>query len=125
MFDGCSSLLSLLDITKRNNNKLKYKMKECLSFFSLPDISKWNPDLDYLNNLANINDKKDYLGEYLFIKIEHHPITQKQNLGIETIVKITGMILDIEDIEEIYNITINNNSIGERIEEALSLLEGS
>ena len=35
------------------------------------------------------------------------------------------MILGIEDIKEIYNITISNDSIGARIEEALSLLEGN
>jgi len=35
------------------------------------------------------------------------------------------MILGIDDIEEIYCITINNGIIGERIREALSLLEGS
>jgi polyadenylate-binding protein len=83
------------------------------------------PSLEYLNSLTSPDAQKDYLGEYLFKKIEQHPIAQKQNLGVETISKITGMILGIEDIKEIYNITISNESIGARIEEALSLLEGN
>ena len=83
------------------------------------------PSLDYLNSLSSPDAQKDYLGEYLFKKIEQHPIAQRHSLGVETISKITGMILGIEDIKEIYNITINNDSIGARIEEALSLLEGN
>ena len=43
MFDGCSSLLSLPDISKRNTNNVKDISKIfnfCLSLSSLPDISK-------------------------------------------------------------------------------------
>ena len=43
---------------------------------------------------------------------------------METISKITGMILGIGDINEIYEITVNNDSITARIDEALGLLEG-
>ena len=38
--------------------------------------------------------------------------------------RITGMILGIEDIKEIYDITTNYDSLTSRINEALGLLEG-
>ena len=81
------------------------------------------PNLEYLNSLNDVNAQKDYLGEYLFKKIEQHPIAQNQSLTVETISKITGMILGIEDIKEIYEIAINQENITARIKEALSLLE--
>ena len=81
------------------------------------------PNLEYLKSLENIEAQKDYLGEYLFKKIEQHPIAHSKNLTVEVISKITGMILGIEDIKEIYDITINNDSITARINEALNLLE--
>ena len=51
MFDGCSSLSSLLDISKWNTNNvndMSYMFYECSSLSSLPDISKWNTN--------NVND---------------------------------------------------------------------
>jgi len=81
------------------------------------------PNLDYLKSLGSIDLQKDYLGEYLFKKIEQHPIAQNKNLSVDIISKITGMILGIEDIKEIYDITVNNENITARINEALSLLQ--
>ncbi len=81
------------------------------------------PNFDYLQKLPNIEAQKDYLGEYLFKKIEQHPIASSKSLTVEIISRITGMILGIGDIKEIYEITINNESITARINEALSLLE--
>ena len=81
------------------------------------------PSLDYLKSLGSIESQKDYLGEYLFKKIEQHPIAQNKNLSVDIISKITGMILGIEDIKEIYDITVNNENITARINEALSLLQ--
>ena len=45
MFHGCSSLLSLPDISKLNTNNvtdMNFIFGECSSLSSLPDISKWN-----------------------------------------------------------------------------------
>ena len=45
MFDGCSSLLSLPDISKwktNNVNNMSNMFSRCSSLSSLPDISKWN-----------------------------------------------------------------------------------
>ena len=81
------------------------------------------PNLEYLNSLENIEVQKDYLGEYLFKKIEQNPLSHDNNLSIETISKITGMILGIGDIKEIYDIAISNDNITARINEALALLE--
>lgn len=44
MFPYCSSLLSLLDISKWNTNNVENvddMFRECSSLLSLPDVSKW------------------------------------------------------------------------------------
>ena len=78
--------------------------------------------MELLQSLDTIDKQKDYLGEFLFKKIEQHPVTQNRNLNIDTISKITGMILGIDNIKEIYDITTNNENIEARINEALKLL---
>jgi len=53
MFSGCSSLLSLPDISKMNTKKvtdISYMFYECSSLSSLPDISKWD-----INNVIFMN----------------------------------------------------------------------
>jgi len=45
MFTGCSSLISLPDLSKWNTNnvtKMIYMFRGCSSLISLPDLSKWN-----------------------------------------------------------------------------------
>ena len=45
IFNNCSSLLSLTDISKWNINnvtEMSYMFSDCSSLSSLPDISKWN-----------------------------------------------------------------------------------
>ena len=81
------------------------------------------PDYEKLKSFKSIEEQKDYLGEFLFRKIEQHPIAQSKNLDVDTISRITGMILGIGNIDEIYGITINNENITARIKEALELLE--
>ena len=90
---------------------------------NVPNNKEDEPNLQYLNNLPTIEAQKDYLGEYLFKKIEQHPIASSKSLTVDVISRITGMILGIGDIKEIYDITINNDSITARINEALALLE--
>ena len=80
------------------------------------------PDLEKLKSFKTIEEQKDYLGEFLFKKIEQHPIAQSKNLDVDYISRITGMILGIGNIDEIYGITINNDNITARIKEALELL---
>ena len=98
------------EMSKAQNNNIKNNKED-------------EPNLEYLQNLDDIETQKDYLGEYLFKKIEQHPLAHKKNLTVETISKITGMILGIWDIKEIYEISMNNEYITSRINEALYLLE--
>ena len=81
------------------------------------------PNLEYLNSLTDVDAKRDYLGEYLFKKIEQHPIAHSKNLTVDIISRITGMILGIGNIEEIYGITASDENITARIQEALQLLK--
>ena len=81
------------------------------------------PNYEYLESLSTDEQKRDYLGEYLFKKIEQHPLAHSKNLTVEIISRITGMILGIGDIKEIYEITVNYDNITARINEALNLLE--
>ena len=90
---------------------------------NIPNNKEDEPNLQYLEQLPSIEAQKDYLGEYLFKKIEQHPIAHNKNLTVEVISRITGMILGIDDIKEIYDITVNHESITARINEALTLLE--
>jgi len=55
--------------------------------------------------------------------MEQHPIAQSKNLDVDYISRISEMILCIWSIDEIYRITINNDNITARINEALELLE--
>ena len=86
-------------------------------------ISEEEPDLNYLNSLDDDFARKDYLGEFIFKKIEKHPLAEKKGLTIDTIGKITGMILGIEDTKEITETCKNNNLLTNRINEALELME--
>ena len=57
MLSGCSSLLSLPDISKWNTINIKYMsfmFRECSSLSSSPDISKWN-----INNVKDMKDMFD------------------------------------------------------------------
>ena len=81
------------------------------------------PDLKYLESIENIENKKEYLGEFLFKKIEQHPLAHEKNFTIDIIGRITGMILGIQDIKEIYEITVNYENLTSRINEAIALLE--
>ena len=80
--------------------------------------------MKYLESLETLDAQREYIGEFLFRKIEKHPIAHEKAFTIDIIGRITGMILGIEDIKEIYDITTNHESLTSRINEALSLLEG-
>lgn len=83
-----------------------------------------DPDIKYLESLEDESAKRDYLGEIIFKKIENHQYSQSHNFTIDTIGKITGMILGIDDLNEIVDIALNNENLNNRISEALALLEG-
>jgi RNA recognition motif-containing protein len=79
-------------------------------------------DFKYFESLEDDNSRKEYLGEYIFKRIENHEYCIKNQLNLDTIGKITGMILGIEDFNEIIDISKDNNQLSSRILEALDLL---
>lgn len=101
-------------------SKPKYTPEQPQSSQTTPKSD--DPDIKYLQSLEDDGARKDYLGEFLFKKIENHPLAQSHNFTIDTIGKITGMILGIDDINEIVDITINHENLSARISEALNLL---
>jgi RNA recognition motif-containing protein len=102
------------------NNRPQLHVKASATVIKPDDV-----DIKYLHSLEDDSAKKDYLGEFIFKKIENHPLAQTHNFTIDTIGKITGMILGIEDINEIVEITVSHENLTARITEALSLLGGS
>ena len=76
----------------------------------------------YLENLEDDGSKKDYIGEFLFKKIENHRLSHENGFSIDTIGKITGMILGIDDINEIVDICRNPDNLSSSIAEAWELL---
>ena len=109
---------------QNNNNQNKSQVNNMNQNVNVSNGNKEDePNFAYLQSLDNLELQKDYLGEYLFKKIEQHPIAHSKNLTVNVISRITGMILGIDDIKEIYEITVNNDSITARINEALTLLE--
>ena len=79
-------------------------------------------DMNYLYNIENIEDKKSYLGEIIFKQIEEHPLAQEHNMTMDTIGKITGMIINIDNINEIIETCQKKELLTSRIYEALELL---
>jgi len=67
--------------------------------------------------------KKITLESLFFKKIENHKLAQTNNFTIDKIGKITGMILGIDDLNEIIDICMNQEHLSSRITEALGLLE--
>ena len=79
-------------------------------------------DLNAFNNCQTEEEKKEYLGENIFKLIEEHPLAQEKKLKSDNIGKITGMILDIKDMNEIVNICQKSSKLTEYLKDALSLL---
>lgn len=86
----------------------------------LPKLQE--PDYNVLNSFDDDYSKKEYLGEFIFKNIENHALSQKNNLTIDTIGKITGMILGIEDINEIIETCRDYELLTSRIVEAQELI---
>ena len=100
----------------RKNKKEDYEIKN-------KDI-KNKIDLSEYYKLEKEEDKKDFLGEKIFNAIEKSEITAEKNIDVETIGKITGMIIGLPDQKEIIEILEDPTILNNRIEEALNLLNG-
>jgi hypothetical protein len=79
-------------------------------------------DFESFNKLTTIEEKKEFLGERLFAAIQENPNIAGQNIDIEIIGKITGMIIEIPDEKEIIEILQKPSALDSRIKEALALL---
>ena len=79
-------------------------------------------DFENFNKLTTIEEKKEFLGERLFAAIQENPNITGQKVDIEIIGKITGMIIEIPDDNEIIEILQKPSALDSRIREALSLL---
>lgn len=89
----------------------------------LPKETKRKIDMASFEKLQTDEDKKEFLGEELFKAISESPITSANKISIDTIGKITGMIIELPDNKEIIEILENPSILDGRIKEALSLLE--
>ena len=79
-------------------------------------------DFESFNKLTTNEEKKEFLGERLFAAIQENPNIAGQNVDIDIIGKITGMIIEIPDDNEIIEILQKPSALDSRIKEALSLL---
>ena len=81
-------------------------------------------DINYLNNLQDDEQKKEYLGEIIFNKISNHPFSQKFEFNLNKIGKATGMLLAVEDTKYIITTLKTEESLGDYIKEVNNELKG-
>ena len=98
---------------KKNNisnspNTNNGKIKEEKTFF----------DYQSFNKLQTKEEKKEFLGERIFSAIQNFD----NKIGEETIAKITGMIIEIPNENEIIEILEKPSVLDSRVKEALSLI---
>ena len=106
---------------KKNNNKNENNTNTNLGKTNA-DEEKKNFDYESFNKLTTDDEKKDFLGTQLFSAIQENSNIKGKNVDIDTIGKITGMIIDIPDEKEIIEILERPSALDSRIREALSLL---
>ena len=96
-----------------NNNKNNTKTSE----------EKNNFDYESFNKLTTIEEKKEFLGERIFTTIQNSlNKSGVNNVSLETIGKITGMIIEIPNEKEIIEILEKPSVLDSRVKEALALL---
>ena len=105
----------------RNNNYNNHKKNHQQKNFE--NENKNNKiDLSEYYKLTNPEEQKEYLGDIIFKSIENSKIMEDKKNDIDTIGKITGMILELPDRNEIIEMLENSSILNNRIEEALNLL---
>ena len=68
-------------------------------------------------------EKKEFLGEIIFKKIEENEIIKSRNIKKEQIGKITGMIIELPSIHEVIEVIEKEEVLNDRIEEGLKLMQ--
>ena len=109
---------------KKNNNDKKNENTNINSQMNNNNKVEENKLFDYekYNSLSTKEEKKDFLGERLFNVIQEHLKNTGVNVGVDIIGKITGMIIEIPDENEIIEILEKPSVLDSRVKEALSLL---
>ena len=79
-------------------------------------------DLNKYNSKNSDEEKIEYLGEVIFDQIYNSPLISNVSEKDKVVGKITGMILDIGDKEEIIKISTDNKALTEYVYEGLQLL---
>ena len=102
-----------------NNRQQKIDKKEG----NEETTNKITIDLTEYYKLEDEQEKRDFLGEKIFKAIEDSQIASERKIDIDTISRITGMIIGLPDKNEIIEILENPNILNSRIEEALKLLD--
>ena len=82
-------------------------------------------DFKKYNTLSDEKAKKEYLGEIIYSQIYNGTLVNNMPEKDKVVAKITGMILDIDNIEEIMKISIDNDLLTKNVIDALNLLKNS
>ena len=80
-------------------------------------------DWDTFNKIKTEREKREFLGELIYQKIEDNEEIKMKNTDKKIIEKITGMIIELPSLNDVIKISIKNELLNERIKKALSLLE--
>lgn len=82
-------------------------------------------DMKAYNALLDNSSKLDFLGELIYSNISKHPHSFKMNISMEEIGKITGMLLGLENLDEIVAVCKSEKELTSRLEEGLQLIRKS
>ena len=104
---------------KRNNNTANKNMNNNKK----EEEKKVEFDQETFDKLKTEEEKNEFLGEKIFNLIQENRIIKEKNADEDVIGKITGMILGIQNKEEIIDILKSPSRLEERIKEAYVLFE--
>ena len=112
------------------NNNIQYNnrniyMQQAQSQFNDKKKNLFVFDYNKYNSLNSDKDKKEYLGNILYEQIYNSPLITNMSEKEKVVSKITGMILNIDDIEKIIKISTDNELLTQNVNEALNLLNNN
>ena len=124
--DGYYNKFYRRDKAKRKGKEYRHYNEDNETYKTNSDsnesLSKEGIDIAF-NKMKTEEEKREFLGEIIFKKIEENEIIKKFNINKEQIGKITGMIIGLPSFNEIIKISKKNDLLKSRIEEALRLMK--
>ena len=108
---------------RRNNNYNNVNNNYNNNMNKKEEEKKIEFDHESFNKIESEEEKRDFLGEKLFNLIQENKTLKEKKGDSETVGRITGMILGIQDINEIIDILERPSKLDSRIKEAFELLE--